>query len=39
MNGDCDANGVFDVLDFGAMVDRNSNGVADPDETSSSIPR
>ena len=30
--GDCDGNGVFDVADFGAIADRNGNGVADPED-------
>ena len=30
--GDCDGNGVFDIADFGAIADRNGNGVADPED-------
>jgi hypothetical protein len=30
--GDCNHDGVFDITDFGAIADRNGNGVADPED-------
>ncbi len=31
-SGDCDGDGDFDVDDFGALSDRNGNGLADPED-------
>ena len=31
-SGDCNGDGVFYVADFGAIADRNGNGVADPED-------
>ncbi len=31
-DGDCDGDGVFSITDFGPIVDRNGNGVADPED-------
>ncbi|MBV9950677.1 MAG: hypothetical protein JO291_01905, partial [Acidimicrobiia bacterium] len=31
-SGDCNHDGHFDVTDFGAIADRNGNGVADPED-------
>ncbi len=31
-DGDCNHDGVFDITDFGAITDRNGNGVADPED-------
>jgi Subtilase family len=31
-DGDCNHDGVFDIADFGPIPDRNSNGVADPED-------
>ena len=31
-SGDCDGDGDFDVDDFGALTDRNGNGLADPED-------
>lgn len=30
--GDCNGDGRFDIADFGAVTDRNSNGLADPED-------
>ena len=30
--GDCDGDGDFDIADFGALTDRNGNGLADPED-------
>ena len=30
--GDCNGDGVFDIADFGAVADRNGNGLADPED-------
>ncbi len=31
-DGDCNHDGVFDITDFGAIPDRNGNGLADPED-------
>ena len=31
-DGDCNGDGAFDIRDFGAIADRNGNGVADPED-------
>jgi hypothetical protein len=31
-SGDCNGDGRFDIADFGAIPDRNGNGVADPED-------
>ena len=31
-NGDCNGDGAFDIRDFGAIADRNGNGLADPED-------
>ncbi|MCZ7534942.1 MAG: S8 family serine peptidase [Acidimicrobiia bacterium] len=31
-DGDCNDDGVFDIADFGAITDRNANGLADPED-------
>ncbi len=30
--GDCNADGVFNITDFGPLADRNANGLADPED-------
>jgi hypothetical protein len=30
--GDCNGDGIFDIRDFGAVADRNGNGVPDPED-------
>ena len=30
--GDCNGDGGFDIADFGALTDRNANGVSDPED-------
>ena len=31
-DGDCNGDGAFNIVDFGAVTDRNGNGVADPED-------
>jgi hypothetical protein len=31
-DGDCNGDGAFDIADFGALADRNGNGLADPED-------
>ncbi|HET8929304.1 MAG TPA: hypothetical protein VFN21_01475, partial [Acidimicrobiales bacterium] len=31
-DGDCNGDGVFDIRDFGAVSDRNANGLTDPED-------
>jgi hypothetical protein len=31
-DGDCNHDGTFDITDFGALPDRNGNGLADPED-------
>ena len=30
--GDCNADGVFNITDFGSLTDRNGNGLTDPED-------